>query len=40
MAYLEVKGVLHLDLMCSSILVGDNFLCKIFQFGFAIQKKV
>lgn len=40
MAYLEVKCVLHLDLMCRSIRVGDNLVCKISQFSFAIQKKV
>ncbi|PIO25907.1 hypothetical protein AB205_0175090, partial [Aquarana catesbeiana] len=39
MAYLEVKRVLHLDLTCSSILVDDNLVCKISQFGFAIQKQ-
>ncbi|XP_073463540.1 protein-tyrosine kinase 6-like isoform X2 [Aquarana catesbeiana] len=39
MAYLEVKCVLHLHLMCRSIHVGDNLVCKISQFSFAIQKK-
>ncbi|XP_073463532.1 protein-tyrosine kinase 6-like [Aquarana catesbeiana] len=39
MAYLEVKCVLHLDLTCRRILVGDNLVCKISQFGSAIQKK-
>ncbi|XP_072270498.1 tyrosine-protein kinase Src-1-like isoform X2 [Pyxicephalus adspersus] len=39
MAYLEVKRVFHLDLACRNILVGNNLLCKISQFGLCIQKK-
>ncbi|XP_068118042.1 tyrosine-protein kinase Srms-like [Hyperolius riggenbachi] len=39
MAYLEAKRVLHLDLCCRNILVGNDLVCKISQFGFAIQEK-
>ncbi|XP_073463537.1 tyrosine-protein kinase Srms-like isoform X2 [Aquarana catesbeiana] len=33
MAYLEVKCVRHLDLNGRNILVGNNLLCKVSQFG-------
>ncbi|CAI9612149.1 unnamed protein product [Staurois parvus] len=40
MAYLEVKRLHHLDLAGRNILVDNNLLCKISQFGHSVQKKV
>jgi serine/threonine protein kinase len=35
MAYLEDKNFVHRDLRAANILVGDNFNCKVADFGLA-----
>ena len=35
MAFLEVQGYIHRDLAARNILVGDNYICKVADFGLA-----
>lgn len=35
MAYLEIQGYIHRDLAARNILVGDNYKCKVADFGLA-----
>lgn len=35
MAFLEGQGYIHRDLAARNILVGDNFICKVADFGLA-----
>jgi fyn-related kinase len=35
MAYLEIQNYIHRDLAARNILVGDNFSCKVADFGLA-----
>ncbi len=35
MAYLELQGYIHRDLAARNILVGENYVCKVADFGLA-----
>ena len=35
MAYLESKQLVHRDLAARNVLVGENFVCKVADFGMA-----
>ena len=35
MAYIELQGYIHRDLAARNILVGENYLCKVADFGLA-----
>ena len=37
MAYIELQGYIHRDLAARNVLVGENYLCKVANFGLARQ---
>ena len=40
MAYLEEKNSIHRDLAARNVLVGENYICKVADFGLARIIKV
>jgi serine/threonine protein kinase len=38
MAYLEIKDIIHRNLAAKNVMVGEDFMCKLADFGLAINK--